>query len=377
MRPFHSTFFAQDITFGRGALDQVGAVVERFGWRRLMLCVSARARASGMAAPIDEALGARLVATFTRIEPHVPEAAVAEGAEVARSHNVDALIALGGGSAIGVAKAISMALDERPPGSPADQPRFPVLVIPTTYAGSEMTAISGVTRVVGGAPQKVTTTDPRIAPKAVIYDPLLTLDLPPRETAGTALNAIAHCVEALYSITRNPLSSAAALAALPALARSLPRCLEDGADIEAREELLSGAWLAGVALANVTMGLCHGICHVLGGATGAAHGDLNAIMLPHAMRFNRDATASELAPAAVALGVSTGRDAAANAAALTDYIATLAERAPLPGRLRELGIEEERLPALARLGFASGTVQNNPKPITGVAQIEALLRAAW
>src|SRR5262249_35116377 len=130
-----------------------------------------------------------------------------------------------------------------------------------------------------------------------------TLDLPPRLTAGTGINAVAHCIEALYSIKRNPLSSAAARAGLGAIARALPRCYTAGDDVEARGDMLAGSLLAGTALSNVAMGLHHGICHVLGGTTGVAHGDANSVMLPHVMRFNLDATAPELALAAEAMGI--------------------------------------------------------------------------
>jgi alcohol dehydrogenase class IV len=316
--------------------------------------------------------------------PHVPEAVVAQATALAESAAVDAVIGLGGGSAIGVAKAVSLAVEERRTGRPArssaptDQPLIPVVAIPTTYAGSEMTPVYGVTYTTDGTTSKVTTSDPKVAPRLIIYDPLLTLDLPPRVTAGAGINAIAHCIEALYSITRNPLSSAAALAGLRTLSQALPRCVADGADVATRGELLTGAFLAGTALSNVAMGLHHGICHVIGGATGAAHGDANSVMLPHVMRFNLDATAPQLAQAAEAMGAAHGEpgdEAAAEAAIqlVTEWVGQMR----LPQRLRDIGVEEERLPELARMAFASRTVQNNPKPISDVAQLETLLRQAW
>ncbi len=134
-------------------------------------------------------------------------------------------------------------------------------------------------------------------------------------TAGTGINAVAHCIEALYSITRNPLATAAALGGLRALASALPACVADGADLAARGEALAGAYLAGTALAHVTMGLHHGICHVLGGSAGLAHGDANGVMLPHVMRFNLDATAPQLALAAEPLGIVTAGWSADEAAA--------------------------------------------------------------
>ncbi|MGZ3715573.1 MAG: iron-containing alcohol dehydrogenase family protein, partial [Ktedonobacterales bacterium] len=188
----------------------------------------------------------------------------------------------------------------------------------------------------------------------------------------------AHCIEALYSITRNPLSTAAALAGLRAIAHALPECYTDGADVEARSEMLRGAFLAGTALSNVAMGLHHGVCHVIGGATGAAHGDANSVMLPYVMRFNLDATAPQLALAAETMGIAAGglsvEEAAAAAAQL---VADWAEQMRLPRRLRDIGVREEQLPELARLAFDSRTVQNNPKPVTDVAQIESLLQRAW
>jgi maleylacetate reductase len=384
MRAFHYTFFAQEVVFGRGALAQLGDLTQRFGWRRLMLCATAGARTRGALAPIEAALGERLVATYARVQAHVPESDVRAATDLTAEHDVDAIIAFGGGSAIGVAKAASLALEERRAGRPAraayptDQPLVPTAVIPTTYAGSEITPVYGVTREVDGVSNKITVSDPKIPPKLVLYDPLLTLDLPPRATAGTGVNAVAHCIEALYSITSNPLSSAAALGGLRALSRSLLRCCEDGSDIEAREEALTGAFLAGTALSNVAMGLHHGVCHVIGGATGAAHGDANSVMLAHVMRFNLDATAPQLAQAAEAMGIPvSGRGAEEAAAAAAQMVADWVEQMRLPRRLRDIGIQEEMLPELARMAFASRTVHNNPKPITDVAQLEALLREAW
>ena len=384
MGTFHYTSFAQEVIFGKGSTGQLGEIASRFHAQRMMLCTTASFRARGKLAPIEAMLGERLVATYERVQPHVPERAVAEATAIAAQHSVDAIIGLGGGSAIGMAKAVSIALEEARTGRPAraafptDQPLIPVIAIPTTYAGSEMTSIYGVTSESDGVSRKVTVTDPKVAPKLIIYDPLLTLDLPPRVTAGTGINAVAHCIEAVYSITRNPLSTAAALAGLRAIAHALPRCYADGADVDAREEMLTGSFLAGTALSNVAMGLHHGICHVLGGATGASHGDANSVMLPYVMRFNLDATAPQLALAAEALGIPAGgRDMEAAAASAVRLVAEWVERMRLPRRLREIGVQEERLPELARMAFASRAVHNNPKPVTDVAQLETLLREAW
>lgn len=374
MATFGYTSFPQQVVFGEGSLDRLGEVTERLGWRRLLLCVTSHARARGQLAPVETALGERLAATFEGVAPHVPESAVVEAVAMATHADVDAIIGLGGGSAIGVAKATANALGGA----------ISVVAIPTTYAGSEMTPVFGVTRLVDGEQRKVTVRDPNIAPRLILYDPLLTLDLPPRETAGTGINAVAHCVEALYSITRNPVCSAVALAGLRAIAAALPAVYADGADRAARAAMLQGAYLAGTALANVAMGLHHGICHVIGGATGAAHGDVNAIMLAHVMRFNlggpagEGGVAPELAQAAEAMGVEVGgRDPRAAGGDAAQMVAGWVAQMGLPTRLREIGVREEQLPTLSRDAFVSRTVHNNPVPITDVAQIEALLRAAW
>ena len=170
-----------------------------------------------------------------------------------------------------------------------------------------MTPVYGVTRHSDGSSRKVTVTDPRVTPKLTIYDPQLTLKLSPEMTASTGINALAHCVEAVYSITRNPLSTAAALGGARRIASALPQCFARGDDLEARTEMLIGSYLAGAALSNVAMGLHHGLCHVLGGTAGVPHGIANAIMLPHVMRFNVDATASQLAELAGAMGLPRQR----------------------------------------------------------------------
>lgn len=384
MSEFHYIGYAQEIIFAAGSLARLSEAVERFGWRRLLLCTTGSARRSGRAAQIEAALGARLAATFDRVQPHVLAWQLAEVLALASEHDVDAVIGLGGGSPIGMAKAVSAALEEMRLGRPAraafptEQPLIPVVAIPTTYAGSEMTAVYGVTHTADGSPRKITSAHPKIAPKLVLYDPRLTLDLPPELTASSGFNALAHCIEALYSRTRHPLSTAAAIQGVRHIAHALPRCYAEGADLQARTEMLIGAHLAGASLASAAMGLHHGLCHVLGGTVGVPHGIANSILLPHAMRFNANATASLLAPAAEALGVPlNGRSPEVAVEDAAQRIDDLAGQMKLPRRLRDAGVKEADLPHLAQLAFQSRSVQNNPKPITDAAQIEAVLRAAW
>jgi alcohol dehydrogenase class IV len=384
MTQFNSTTYAQEIIFAAGSLARLGEAVGRFGWQRLMLCTSPSLRANGHVSAIEAAVGARLVATYERTQSHVLDFQLAEALEMAGAAEIDAVIGLGGGSPIGLAKAVSSALEEQRTGRPAraafptDQPLIPVVAIPTTYAGSEMTPVYGVTHQNNGSTRKITVRDAKIAPKLVVYDPYLTLNLPANLTAGTGINALAHGVEAVYSVTRNPLSSAAALSGLRCISRALPLCYQRGDDLPARTAMLLGAHLAGTSLASVAMGLHHGLCHVLGGTVGVPHGVANAIILPHAIRFNLDACAPQLAEIARAMGLdAAGQSDEAAGEAAAQHVYNLVSQLGLPQRLRDAGVREADLPHLAELALKSSAVQSNPKPLTGADQAEAIFRAAW
>jgi maleylacetate reductase len=387
MNEFRYTSYAQEIIFAADSVARLVDAVERFHWRRLMLCSTGSLRRGGHIATLEKALGSRLVAIYEYVQPHVPDFQVVEALELASEKEIDALIGMGGGSPIGMAKAVSMALEEKRTGParaafPIDQPLVPVIAIPTTYAGSEMTPTYGVTYHNDGSARKVTVTDAKITPRLVIYDPLLTLNLSSAMTASTGINALAHCVEALYSITRNPLSTSASLSGMRSIYAALPLCYADGNDLEARTEMLVGAFLAGSALSHVTMALHHGLCHILGGTAGVPHGVANSIILPHAMRFNLDATAIQLAQAAEVMGI--GRDTSgpyiSDEAAAEEVVERIYEfigQMKLPQHLRDVGVKEADLPYLAQLALQSRAVKSNPKPITDAVQIEALLQAAW
>jgi maleylacetate reductase len=375
---------AQAVIFGPGAIARLGEAVEPLGRQRWMVCITRSQRANDHVAAVESALGPRLVAVYEGVRPHVQDFQLAEALALAEEKQVGAVIGLGGGSPIGMAKALGAALLEKRAVRPAGDSPVPVVAIPTTYAGSEMTPVYGITQHSEGAAHKITANDPKVAPKLVIYDPQLTLDLPPAMTASTGINALAHCVEALYSITRHPVSTAAALGGMRYILRALPRCYADGADLDARTEMMMGAHLAGVALSSVAMGLHHGLCHVLGGTAGVPHGVANSIVLPHVMRFNRAAAALGPPvqgwglPAAEAMGVAThGLSAEAAASAAAHKVSDLVGRMDLPQRLRDAGVKQADLPGLAQLAFMSRTVQNNPIPIDDPASIETLLRAMW
>ncbi|HEU0296995.1 MAG TPA: iron-containing alcohol dehydrogenase [Anaerolineales bacterium] len=366
MKRFHYVSYAQEIMFAAGLLAQAGQAMERFGWRNLMLCANQSMRSNGTIDLIQSSLGERLVAVYERVQPHVQDIQVREALDIAREKNVEAVIGMGGGSPIGMAKALGF------------ESHLPIVAIPTTYAGSEMTGVYGITHTDEDPPRKVTVSDPKIMPKLVLYDPELTLALPPALTASTGINALAHCLEALYSKTRNPISTAAALQGVRHIFDALLICHQDGKNLKARTQMLLGSHLAGFSLASVSMGLHHGLCHVLGGTANVPHGIANAIILPHAIRFNADATATQLIPVAEEIGVPVNRiDPMVVVEALVQKIYHLINKMNLPQRLRDAGVAESDLPRLAQIAFQNRTVQNNPKPITDPAQLETLLQYAW
>ena len=348
---------APRVLFGRGAIGRVGAEAETLGQRALLVCTPSLKR-SMHADRIRTALGPLLAGEFTDVLPHVPRESVDAARALAAERRVDVVVAIGGGSAIGVGKGVALE-------------GINLIAIPTTYAGSEMTPVLGITDRAEG--RKRVQRDPAAMPKLAIYDPELTLDLPASITASTGMNALAHCVEACYATNVNAVVPPVALEGIRRIARSLPRCIAAGDDIEAREELLSGAYLGAFSIANASMGLHHGLCHVAGGRTGVAHGVLNAILLPHVMRFNTDAVPDAMSAIArnfPPLLAGEGRVGAAPATA------ALLARLPVPQRLRDAGVPADALEPIAREAAASATVKSNPKAVSE-SDVLGLLRGAW
>ncbi len=266
----------------------------------------------------------------------------------ARAADVDLVLTIGGGSATGIGKAIVL------------EHVVPLVAIPTTYAGSEVTPIYGITE----SRRKRTGRDDRVLPRTVIYDPQLTTSLPARATAATGMNAIAHCVEALYAESVGPVASTLAEEAIRVLHATLPLCIEHPEDKAARTGALYGAYLAGTVLATTGMAIHHRICHVLGGTFGLPHGDVNAVVLPHAVAFNEPTTRD----AVTRVGKALGADAAAPA------LFDLSESLGAPTSLRELGMRESDLEEAASL-VVDGDFYN-PRPVD-FGPVLQLLEAAF
>ena len=334
------------VVFGPGAIARVPDEVGRLGGTAVLLIAGTTQKAA--ADQVAAGLGERLAARIGEVVEHVPEEVAADALRLARAVGADTLVCIGGGSATGLAKAV------------ARQAGLPILAVPTTYAGSEMTPIWGIT----AAGAKTTGRDPGVRPRTVVYDPLLTLSLPPAFTAASGLNAAAHCVEALYADGVGPVTALFAEQGLGVLAAALPRCVEAPGDVDARGRALFGAWLASLAADGAAMGVHHKICHVLGGSFGLPHAEVHAAVLPHAAAFNAEAAPAAMARAARALG----------AADLPGGLWDLATRMSAPTSLRRLGLRLEDIEVAAELVAAARPA--NPRPVDA-AGVAGVLRAAY
>jgi maleylacetate reductase len=319
----------------RWGLRELGPLLGEIGIERPFLVASKRW--SRESVPVD-VLGVWSEVPSDRIASAVESAAGADG-----------LLALGGGSAIDLAKAISAATGLR------------VVSLPTTYSGSEWTPYFGVrdqNRLAKGGGSGADLA-------GIVYEPELTFGLPRAETVGTALNALAHCAEALYVAGRNADGDREAMIGARLISEWLPRVAESGSDRAARTHLLEGAMHGGAALASAGLGLGHALAQALGGRYGVPHGPLNAVCLPPALRFNQEAAAAELAKFGEAMGTN-------------DPVGRVEELAGLGGfeRLRDLGVPENELDAVAEAAAARAGTKANPRPATA-EQIAELLRGVW
>src|SRR4051794_2571403 len=361
------TGYPQRIHFGPGTLDTAADVVKEVGGRRVMLVTTRGRLASDDGERLVRRLGRQLASTFDGVESHVPTTAVQAAVRQAMADDVDLLVSFGGGSCADLGKAVCFFVEQQagtPGASYADRPALPHVSIPTTYSGAELTAVFGMTDM--ATHRKTGAGSPTVAPRAAIYDPLVTLDTPPRVSAETGMNALAHGIECAYSPKRTPEAEAIALACIAGVAVHLPAVVDDPIDVEARTGMLAAAALGGRCLQNAGMGVHHGLAQLVGGRTGIAHGVANAVILPHAMRFNGDAVPAELARIGQALGA---REDPAGA------VEQLLVRLELPTRLSDCGFGDDDLEAVARLSQSSPAVQMNPKPVSE-DDARAILEAA-
>jgi maleylacetate reductase len=330
------------VVLAPGAVAQVRDEVERAGLERVLVVSGPGHR--DLAESVARDLGDRAVGVLADARMHVPSDVAAHARAEAVRTRADGCVAVGGGSAVGLGKAIALEQDVR------------LVAVPTTYAGSEMTPVWGITE--DGV--KRTGRDRRVLPVSVVYDPDLTVSLPADLTVTSALNAVAHAVEGLYAPDASPVVSLMAEEGTRAIASALPTLVADGADVESRAEAQYGAWLCGAVLGATTMGLHHKLCHVLGGTLGLPHAPTHTVVLPHVLAFN--------APAAPAMLGATVRALDADDPALALW--------QLAGgrSLRHLGMAEADVERVADL--ATDRPYANPRPVTR-DDVVRILGAAW
>jgi maleylacetate reductase len=346
MRSFTYTQLPGRVVFGVGALDHLPREIELLGATRALVLSTPEQEAQ--AEDVAKRLGARRAGMFPRAVMHVPIEVARAARDEAKRLGADCAVAIGGGSTTGLGKAIAL------------ESALPILAIPTTYAGSEMTPIYGLTE--GGL--KKTGRDRKVLPKTVIYDPNLTLGLPVGLSVTSGFNALAHAAEGLYAEDANPIMSLMAEDGIRAFAHGLPAIVKNPKDLEARSECLYGAWLCGAVLGAVGMALHHKLCHVIGGTWNLPHAETHTVVLPHALAYNADA-----APDAMRR-VERGLGAPHAAQGVYDLMKTLG--APLA--LKDIGMKEAELDRAAEL--ATTAPYFNPRPIDRQG-IRALLDNAF
>ena len=309
------------IVFGDGYLSRAAEMVRDLGCSRALVLSTPQQKQQ--AEELSKAIGDLSAGVYANATMHIPIEVTEDALKTLKSSRADCTIAIGGGSTTGLGKALAYRTD------------MPQIVIPTTYAGSEVTPILGQTQ--GGV--KTTVSDPKILPEIVIYDPQLTYSLPASMTVTSAFNGLAHAAEALYAQNRNPISTLMAVEGVRALIEALPAITSDPQSREGRRDALYGAWLCGTVLASVGMALHHKLCHTLGGTFDLPHADTHAVVLPHAIAFNEVAVPDLLRPIANAL------EADEAGSALHEYAKSISA----PTALKDIGMPEDGIERAAEL----------------------------
>jgi len=346
MRDFTYNAHPARIVFGSGSLSHLPEEARRLGLNRVLVLSTKEQRQSA-----DDAarmLGAISAGVFAGAVMHTPVDVTNEAMTIVADQHIDGVVAIGGGSTIGLGKAIALRSD------------LPQIVVPTTYAGSEVTPIIGETK--DGL--KTTQTTPRVLPEVVIYDVDLTLGLPTGLSATSGMNAIAHAVEALYARDGSPVISLMAVEGVRALARSLPVIVRNPADRAARSEAQYGAWLCGTCLGSVGMSLHHKLCHTLGGTFNLPHAETHTVVLPHALQYNAPLVQGAIEALAGGLGNSDP------VRALYD----LAGELGAPRALKDLGMPQSGIDEATDLALSNPYW--NPRPLER-AGVRACIAAAW
>jgi alcohol dehydrogenase class IV len=381
------------ILFGPDTVKGIGAECERLGMTRILLVVSpSLAKAVDVDALFEEATGGRVAAVFSGVRPHVPHDAVLEAAEAARRAEIDGILSVGGGSPIDLSKAVSLCLAEdirtaddlaryRVQFEYPDRISIPAMTgealphiaVSTTLSAGEFTNIIGITDTIRKV--KDLYIAPMLVPRVIVLDPVLAAHTPRSLWASTGLRSVDHAVEALCSISAQPLTDALCADALERLVRHLPISARDAGDLHAAGQCQIGAWESIFGLTNVNVGLSHGIGHQLGARCGVPHGVTSCVMLPTVLEYNLEHTREPQAGIARILAEAAGVPVPEGGASelLRQFISGLG----LPTRLSEVGVSREDFPDIARDAMADMIVASNPRPIAGEREVIEVLERAY
>lgn len=343
---FEHTTLGQRVLFGAGQVaEHLAAEVARLGAERVMVISSA-----SEARTADEVTRRIAVTVHHRdVAPHVPIDKANAARTIAIHHGIDAIVSVGGGSTTGLAKAIAMVTG------------IPIIAVPTTYSGSEATNVWGLTE----QSRKTTGVDDKVLPTTVIYDANLTLSLPAELSVASGMNGLAHCIDAMWGPRADPINRALAGEGIRALAAGLPAVKADPSGLPGREQVLYGAYLAGVAFASAGSGLHHKICHVLGGAYDLPHAQTHTIVLPHVLAFNASAVPD----------LDDRIAAAFDAVSAVAGLGALQAELHVPTALKDYGLTEKDISEAVEL-ILPVIPPSNPRPVTA-DDLRALLHAAY
>ena len=372
--------FPNRILFGAGARAQLASELARLGVTRPLVVTDTGIERSGIVADVVKDLGGATV--FNGVQANPTEADVLAGLDVYRGNECDGLVGLGGGSSIDAAKAIRILVTH--PGNLADydfttggMDRItadlpPMAAIPTT-AGTGSEAGRGTLIQISRTGRKTIALSPFLLPNVAICDPDLTMGLSPELTAGTGMDAFTHCIESYLSTTEHPICDGIALEGLRYAAQGLETAVREGSNGSARRSMMMGALLGGISF-HKGLGVVHALSHALGSQGRAHHGTLNAILLPHALRFNRDAAEPRMGELAARLGLGRGGEGPSHLITLCELLLT---RLPLPKKLGNVeGLSADQIPEYARLAMLDHCHRTNPRPCTQ-PDLEVLLEQAW
>lgn len=375
---------------GLEALGDLSARLGELDASRIFVLTSPSiARTPDVLRRLERALGDRLAGTFTDVVPFSPTPVVEEAARRARAAGADGLVALGGGSVQDSTKGVAVLLsgearledcavrtvEGRPTAPKALRVRTPIVALPTTLSAAEM--LGSASFVDPDTSRKMSLDDPALVPRVVLLDPHVSRSTPPQMFLASGLNALDHCVEALYTRFHQPIADGLALQGARLLGGGLAALGRDPDDLAARLTAHVGAAASGLAYGSTQVAINHAMCGALGGRLRVAHALANAVMLPHGMRFNLDCAAEALARFGEACGAGGTGSVGARAEAAIVWADRLRGQLGLPSRLRDIGVPREALPAVAEDAFRHRQTYYNPRPVREPAEILAMLEHAW